>query len=65
MACVNDHSLTENAKKLLQALEEKPQTPEEITATLGLPLFKVRSGLREMVEADFVTEENGVYKKKE
>ncbi|WP_062200395.1 hypothetical protein [Massilibacterium senegalense] len=64
MACVNDHSLSENAKKLVAALEEKQQTPEEISATLGLPLFKVRSGLREMVEAGFVTEENGVYKKK-
>lgn len=64
MACVNDHSLTDNAKKLLQVLEEKSQTSEEMSIALGLPLFKVRIGLREIEEAGFVTEENGVYKKK-
>ena len=61
MACVNpDGSLSESGRKLLTALAE-PLTPEEISRKTGQPLFKVRSSLREMVDAGLITEENGGY----
>ena len=61
MACVNpDGSLTESAQNLLRVLAE-PLTPEEISRKTGQPLFKVRSSLREMVDAALITEEGGRY----
>jgi len=61
MACVNpDGTVTESAKALLTALKN-PLTPEDIAKQVGQPLFKVRSSLREMVQAEFVREDNGKY----
>lgn len=54
MACVNaDGTLTATARALLQSLEA-PLSAAEIAAKLGLPLFRVRSSLREMAEAGLV-----------
>jgi predicted transcriptional regulator len=54
MACVNpDGTLSPTAKALLKSLET-PLGVEEIAARLGSPLFKVRSSLRELVEAGLV-----------
>jgi len=51
MACIKpDGSLTPSAKALLSSIGE-PLSPEEIAAQLNQPLFKVRSILREMVNA--------------
>ena len=51
MACIKpDGSLTPSAKALLSSIGE-PLPPEEIAAQLSQPLFKVRSILREMVNA--------------
>jgi predicted transcriptional regulator len=61
MACVNpDGTVTESAKALLAAVEN-PLTPEEISKQVGQPLFKVRSSIREMVQAELVKEEGGKY----
>ena len=61
MACVNpDGSLTESGRNLLTVLAE-PLNPEEISRKTGQPLFKVRSSLREMVDAALITEEGGRY----
>lgn len=63
MACVNDKgSLTESAKKLLTAIKNEYLRPEEISKQIGLPLFKVRSSLRDMKSMGFVIEENETYK---
>ncbi len=57
MACVNpDGTITETAKALLRDIEN-PKTPVEISKQLGQPLFKIRSSLREMVNAGLVKEE--------
>ncbi len=57
MACVNpDGTITTTAKALLKAIET-PLSPEEIAARLNVPLFRVRSSLREMVEAGFAVAE--------
>lgn len=61
MACVNpDGTVTESAKALLTVLQN-PSTPEDISKQVGQPLFKVRSSLREMVQAELIKEENGKY----
>jgi len=54
MACVNpDGTLSPSAKDLLKGLET-PLSAEEVSRRLGQPLFRVRSSLREMVEAGLV-----------
>ncbi|MGB7294231.1 MAG: hypothetical protein WBC70_01450 [Candidatus Aminicenantales bacterium] len=54
MACVNpDGTISPSAKALLKSLES-PLGVEEIAARLGSPLFKVRSSLRELIEARLV-----------
>ena len=61
MACVNpDGSLSESGRMLLTVLAE-PLSPEEVSGKTGQPLFKIRSSLREMVEAGLITEEDGKY----
>jgi predicted transcriptional regulator len=62
MACVNaDGTITPTAKALLQSLET-PRSAEEIAGTLGLPLFRVRSSLRELVSAGWVAVQDDKYR---
>lgn len=57
MACVTPEGKpTESGRKMLGALKSGVTSPEEVSQTAGLPLFRVRSGLREMVEAGLVEE---------
>jgi len=61
MACVNpDGTISESAKALLNIVQN-PLTPEEISKQVGQPLFKVRSSLREMAQAELVREEEGKF----
>ncbi len=61
MACISaDGALTESARKMLEAVQT-PATPEEVAQSTGLPLFRVRSGLRELVQAGLVAETEGRY----
>jgi len=61
MACINpDGSLTPSALAVLRALET-PATPAEIAQKAGLPLFRVRGSLRELVEAGLLAEREGIY----
>jgi DNA-binding IclR family transcriptional regulator len=54
MACVNpDGTVTPSAKAILAALQ-KDAAPEQIAAEASLPLFRVRSALRELAEAGLV-----------
>jgi DNA-binding IclR family transcriptional regulator len=43
---------------MLAALE-RPATEEEVAGVTGLPLFRVRSGLRELVAAGLVSQQGG------
>jgi predicted transcriptional regulator len=62
MACVNaDGTITPTAKALLQSLES-PLGPEAIAAKIGVPLFRVRSSLRELAAAGFVVESDGLFR---
>jgi DNA-binding IclR family transcriptional regulator len=61
MGCVNsDGSITSSAKQMLSLLAQA-MTAEEAALQSGQPLFKVRSSLREMVEAGLVKLETEKY----
>lgn len=61
MACVNpDGTLTPSAKAMLSALSS-PVALEEVAKSTGLPLFRIRSSIREMLEAGLVEKEEGKY----
>ena len=52
MACVTpDGRPTESGMKMLSALRLGLGSPEEVAGNVGVPLFRVRSGLRELTQA--------------
>lgn len=54
MGCVNpDGSLSASAWQMLKLLQE-PHTAEKAASFSGLPLFRVRASLREMVETGMI-----------
>lgn len=58
MPCVSaDGKPTPTARQLLTALLAGNRTPEAIAAAVGLPLFRVRSSMRELGEAGWVRQE--------
>jgi len=62
MACISpDGKPTESGTKLLRSLESGLRSPEEIAKGTGLPLFRVRSGLRELAQADLAEQKNTGY----
>jgi predicted transcriptional regulator len=46
---------------MLHALKSGLGSPEEIAKDAGLPLFRVRSGLRELTQAGLATQRNDKY----
>jgi len=57
MACVSpDGKPTESGMAMLAALNAGKSSPEDIAAEAGRPLFRVRSGLRELLGAGLVSE---------
>ena len=63
MACISpDGKPTESGTKMLRALELGLGIPEEIAMEAGLPLFRVRSGLRELTEAGLAEQQGYNYK---
>lgn len=62
MACIApDGTLTTQARAVLAALDH-PHTPEEVAADTGLPLYRIRSSLRELVDAGLLEPEGGAYR---
>ena len=62
MACVSpDGKPTESGAKMLRALKSGLGSPEEIAKDAGLPLFRVRSGLRELTQAGLANQKNDKY----
>ncbi len=54
MACVNpDGTVSASAKAILAALD-RASAPEDVAAAANLPLFRVRSAMRELVAAGLV-----------
>jgi len=62
MACINpDGKPTESGTKMLRALKSGLGSPEEIAKEAGLPLFRVRSGLRELTQAGLANQKDEKY----
>ena len=62
MACISpDGRPTESGTKLLRSLESGLRSPEEIANSTGLPLFRVRSGLRELAQAGLAEQKDTGY----
>jgi len=62
MACVNpDGKPSESGVKMLGALKSGRASADDIAAASGMPLFRVRSGLRELAEAGYVAGSDGSY----
>ncbi|HQU25504.1 MAG TPA: hypothetical protein PLS29_00585 [Acidimicrobiales bacterium] len=62
MACLNsDGTLSPSGRALVAALAT-PSTPEDVARETGLPLYRVRAGLRELVAASLVTVEGDRYR---
>jgi DNA-binding IclR family transcriptional regulator len=63
MACISpDGKPTESGTKMLRALQAGLKSPEEIARDSGLPLFRVRSGLRELTQAGLADQKEDRYK---
>ena len=62
MACISpDGKPTESGARMLRALESGLGSPEEIAKEAGLPLFRVRSGLRELTQAGLANQKDDKY----
>ena len=62
MACISpDGKPTESGAKMLRALKAGLKAPEEVAKDAGLPLFRVRSGLRELTQAGLANQKGDKY----
>jgi predicted transcriptional regulator len=62
MPCVSpDGKPTASGMATLKALKNGALSPEEVAGKTGQPLFRVRSGLRELKNAGFVEENEEKY----
>jgi predicted transcriptional regulator len=62
MACIgSDGKPTASGIKVLHALNAGINTAEGIAKNTSLPLFRVRSGVRQMVEAGLVSQNDDAY----
>ncbi len=62
MPCVTpDGQPTESGLKMLGAVKTGKTKPEDIAAATDMPLFRVRSGIRDMVAAGFVLDNGELY----
>jgi len=62
MACISpDGKPTESGSKMLRALQAGLKSPEEIAKDTGLPLFRVRSGLRELTQSGLAKQRDDRY----
>lgn len=62
MACISpDGKPTATGLRLLRALKDGLGSPEEIAQGTTIPLFRVRSGLREMEEAGMISSKEDKY----
>jgi predicted transcriptional regulator len=63
MPCVSpDGKPTTNGMATLKALRNAVLSPEEIAVKTGQPLFRIRSGLRELKSAGLVEETEDKYR---
>ncbi len=62
MPCVSpDGKPSETGIVTLKAVQGGAETPEKVAETTGNPMFKVRAGLRDLVNAGFLELKSGKY----
>lgn len=62
MGCISpDGTPTESGKKMLLALQKGLRSPEDVAKETGLPLFRVRGGLRDIVGAGLAEQKGNGY----
>ena len=62
-ACVSpDGKPTESGARMLRALQEGATSAEHVAGTTGLPLFRVRGGLRDLAQAGLAEAEGEGYR---
>jgi DNA-binding IclR family transcriptional regulator len=62
MACISpDGKPSVSGAGMLRALKAKAGSAEEVAQKAGLPLFRVRSGLRELAQAGLVSQKGEKY----
>ena len=62
MACISpDGKPTASGAKMLRALKAKAGSAEEVSQQAGLPLFRVRSGLRDIEQAGLASPKGDKY----
>jgi DNA-binding IclR family transcriptional regulator len=62
MACISpDGKPTASGAKMLRALKAGAESAEEIAQKAGLPIFRVRSGLRELAQAGLANQKGDKY----
>jgi predicted transcriptional regulator len=63
MACISPDGMpTASGFRILRALKDGLGTPEQISANAHVPLFRARSGLRDMEAFGLVSVQGGKYK---
>ena len=63
MPCIGpDGKPTESGTRMLRALKSGLESAEEVAQSIGLPMFKVRSGFRQFTQAGLATEKDDRYK---
>ena len=63
MPCVSpDGKPTKSGIATLSAIKNGALTPKAVSEKTGQPLFKVRSGLRELIKAELVEQLDQTYK---
>ena len=63
MPCISpDGKPTKSGMATLSAIKSGALTPEAVSKRTGQPLFKVRSGLRELVKAELVEQRDQNYR---
>lgn len=61
MACVNDTQLSGTDKKILAIIENEALSTEKIAEEVGIPLFKIRSRLRELRSSGYIIQDGSLY----
>ncbi len=62
MPCVSvDGTPTPSGLSVLAAIRSGKTTPEEIAGAADMSLYRVRSGLRQLAQAGYVAESNGLF----
>ena len=61
MPCINPDGTMEPVARAILLVLRTPGSPEEVARQVSLPLYRIRSGLRELAESGLVVEREGTY----